>query len=289
MSWLHVPVEVLKWTGTALVLGGAGTAVWAALSNPQGQVNRQWARYTGYIEHKLHAMFIWVPGKHVALGQLAAMIGVLALHILVDIPLWYLICALIAAGPSWWIERMRRKRVEAIENQLDGFLTALANSLKSTPSIGDAINQVGTLLHPPLSQEVELAVKEMRVGTTLDQSLLRMAGRIGSRQMDSALSAVIIGRQIGGNLPKILATTAETLREMARLEGVVRSKTAEGKAQMWVLALFPFLLVLGLNGMKEGYFDPLTQSVGGYVVAIVAALFWIASLVVARKVLSVDV
>ena len=144
-------------------------------------------------------------------------------------------------------------------------------------------------LQPPLSQEVELAVKEMRVGTTLDQALLRMAGRIGSRQLDSALSAIIIGRQIGGNLPKILATTAETLREMARLEGVIRSKTAEGKAQMWVLAIFPFLLLLALNAMKEGYFDPLTQSVAGYVVAILAAGFWIASIVVARKVLAVDV
>lgn len=289
MSWLHVPTEVLKWAGAALALAGGGLAVWAALADPQGQVNRQWARYTGYLEHKLHAMFVWVPGSTIAISQLVAMIAVIALHILVDVPLWFLLCAAIAAGPSWWIERMRRKRVEAIENQLDGFLTALANSLKSTPSIGDAIHQVQTLLHAPLSQEVELAVKEMRVGTTLDQALLRMAGRIGSRQMDSALSAVIIGRQIGGNLPKILATTAETLREMARLEGVVRSKTAEGKAQMWVLALFPFLLVLGLNSMKEGYFDPLTQSVGGYVVAIVAALFWIASLVVARKVLSVDI
>lgn len=289
MSALHIPADVLKWAGLALVLGGSATAVWAALANPQGQVNRQWARYTGFLEHKLHAMFLWVPGSTIALAQLSAIIGVVALHILVDVPLWYLLCAVIAVAPAWWIERMRRKRVEAIENQLDGFLTALANSLKSTPSIGDAIHQVQTLLHPPLSNEVELAVKEMRVGTTLDQALLRMAGRIGSRQMDSALSAVIIGRQIGGNLPKILATTAETLREMARLEGVVRSKTAEGKAQMWVLAVFPFLLVLGLNSMKEGYFEPLTQTVGGYVVAIVAALFWIASLVVARKVLSVDV
>jgi len=263
MSWFHVPAEVLKWTGAALVVGGAGVAIWAALADPQGQVNRQWARYTGYLEHKLHAMFVWTAGSHIAIGQLVAIIGVIAAHIMIDIPLWYLICAAIAAGPAWWIERMRRKRVEAIENQLDGFLTALANSLKSTPSIGDAINQVGTLLHEPLSQEVELAVKEMRVGTTLDEALLRMAGRIGSRQMDSALSAVIIGRQIGGNLPKILATTGETLREMSRLEGVVRSKTAEGKAQMWVLALFPFLLVLALNGMKEGYFDALTQSAVG--------------------------
>jgi tight adherence protein B len=286
---LEIPTEVLKWGGVALAVVGSAVAVWATLADPQGWVNRQWVRYTGYLEHKLHMMFIWTAGSSIALGQLVGMVGVIALHIMVDIPLWYMLCVAIAVVPAMWVERMRRKRVEAIENQLDGFLTALANGLKSTPSIGDAIHSVQPLLQPPLSNEVELAVKEMRVGTTLDQSLLRMAGRVGSRQLDSALSAIIIGRQIGGNLPKILATTAETLREMSRLEGVVRSKTAEGKAQMWVLALFPFLLVLALNAMKEGYFDPLTHSVAGYVVSTVAAVFWIASLVVARKVLAVDV
>lgn len=286
---IAVQTELYKWFGLACGVVGIALMLWALLADPQSFVNRQYGRYVGYIERKLHHMFIWVPGSSVAIGQMVAMVGVIAVHLAVDLPLWYLICVAIAVGPAWWVERMRKKRVEAIENQLDGFLTALANALKSTPSIGDAIHSVQPLLQPPLSQEVELAVKEMRVGTTLDQALLRMAGRIGSRQLDSALSAIIIGRQIGGNLPKILATTAETLREMARLEGVIRSKTAEGKAQMWVLAVFPFLLLLALDAMKEGYFDPLTQSVGGYVVAILAAGFWIASLVVARKVLAVDV
>lgn len=286
---IAVQTELLKFFGFAFAVVGIALIIWALLADPQSYVNRQYGKYTGYIERKLHHMFIWVPGSSVAIGQLVAMLAVISVHLAVDLPLWYLVCVAIAVGPAWWVERMRKKRVEAIENQLDAFLTALANALKSTPSIGDAIHSVQPLLQPPLSQEIELAVKEMRVGTTLDQSLLRMAGRIGSRQLDSALSAIIIGRQIGGNLPKILATTAETLREMSRLEGVIRSKTAEGKAQMWVLAVFPFLLLLALDAMKEGYFDPLTQSVAGYVVAILAAGFWIASLVVARKVLAVDV
>ena len=80
----------------------------------------------------------------------------------------------------------------------------------------------------PLKEEVELATKEMRVGSSLDQALLNMAGRVGSRQLDSALSAVLIGRQIGGDLPHILETTASTLREMARLEAVVRIQDGRG-------------------------------------------------------------
>jgi tight adherence protein B len=183
---------------------------------------------------------------------------------------------------------MRRRRVLAIEAQIDGFLLALANALKATPSLGDAFRSVGTLLPDPLREDIATAVKEMRFGATLEQALTLMASRVNSRQLDSALSAVLIGRQVGGNLPKILEATANSLREMARLEGVVRTKTAEGKMQLWVLALFPAFIVLALNGVSPGYFDPLTHSFVGYVCTTVAALFWVASLVVARKVLAVD-
>jgi tight adherence protein B len=76
---------------------------------------------------------------------------------------------------------------------------------------------------------------------------------------------------------------------MARLEGVVRTKTAEGKMQLWVLAVFPLLLILAINAINPGYFDPLTTSVIGYVFLFLAVLFWGGALIAARKILAVDI
>ena len=163
-----------------------------------------------------------------------------------------------------------------------------ANALKAIPSISAAFQSVVNILQPPIQQEVELAMKEMKVGSTLDQALLHMASRVGSRQFDSALSAVLIGRQVGGNLPKVLESTAASLREMARLEGVVRTKTAEGKAQLWVIGGLPVALILVLNGFQPGYFDVLKQSVTGYMIAGAAGGMWMAALFLARKILAVD-
>jgi tight adherence protein B len=188
-----------------------------------------------------------------------------------------------------WIERKRRERVAKIERQLDGFVLALANALKTTPSIGAALASIVPLLPDPTREEVELAVKEMKVGSTLDQALLHMAARIGSRQVDSALSAVLIGRQVGGNLTRVLEQTASTLREMSRLEGVVRTKTAEGKMQIAFLAALPIALVIGLNFMWPGYFAPLTHSLAGYLIVVVCGALWIAAIFVARRILDVDV
>lgn len=282
-------LRLFKYAGLTLLFIGLSLSLWLIISDAEGLPRRLWARYVVFLERKLRLMFIWTPGDHVALGQAAAIALLAALGMLIDLPFWYLFAVLVAVGPTVYIERQRRQRVELIESQLDGFLLALSNALKATPSLGDAFSSVQRLIPPPLQQEVELAVKEMRVGSTLDQAMLFMAGRIGSRQVDSALSALLIGRQIGGNLPKILDTTASSLREMARLEGVVRTKTAEGKAQLWVLAIFPIVLMVAFNAVKEGYFDPLTESLTGYVLIVLGLLFWIASLVTARKILDVDI
>lgn len=279
----------LKWaslgvTTLALVLG-----TWGAATDHSGPIYRYATRYTASLERKLRPMFIFTPGRSIAYVQCAALFVLLALHMLLSIDFWYAGIVLIAVAPSVYIERMRRTRVERIEQQLDNFIIALANALKTTPSIGAAFESVAAVITNPMRQEVELALKEIKVGSTLEQALLHMAARVGSRQLDSALSAILIGRQVGGTLPKVLETTAGTLREMRRLEGVVHTKTAEGKAQLWVIGLMPFGLLVGLDVLWPGYFDPLTKSFVGYVIIIASTTCWLASIILARKVLSVDI
>lgn len=281
---------LLKWGGVALIFLGLLIGAFASTADRQGVVMRYWARYCTSLESKLRLMFIWTPGSQIALGQVVAGVVVLALHVGIGLdPYWWILLLLIAFGPSRYIENMRKKRVLALEDQVDGFLTALANALKATPSVANSFMGIQPLLPVPIREEVELCVKEMRVGSTLDQALLNMGGRVNSRQLDTALSAVLIGRQLGGDLPRILETTANTMREMIRLEGVVKTKTAEGKAQLYVLGFFPFAFALILNFMEPGFYDPLKEPIAGWAIAGVAGLCWVVSLILARKVLAVDI
>jgi tight adherence protein B len=280
----------LKWGGILLVFMGLMIGAWGATADNQSPLMRYWQRYCTSLERKLRLMFIWTPGAHIALGQVAAAVAMIAIHVVVGLnPYIYFILGAIIFGPAWHIERLRQKRVAMLEDQIDGFLTALANALKATPSVANSFMSIGLLLPSPIKEEVELCVKEMKVGSTLDQALLNWGGRIGSRQLDTALSAVLIGRQLGGDLPRILETTANTMREMLRLEGVVKSKTAEGKAQLWVLGLFPFIFAAVLSWMEEGFYDPLKKPIAGWAIAATAGVCWVVSLVWARKVLQVDI
>ena len=281
--------KMVKWLGVTMVMLGTFFAAGLMISDPEGTPRRLHARYVLFLEKKLRQQFIWTSGAQIAMGQMIALFLILSLHFLFVVPYWYLLIVVSIFGPAGYIELMRRRRIAKIEEQLDGFILSVANALKSTPSIGDAFMSVQKLLPVPIRDEVELAVKEMRLGSTLDQALLMMAGRIGSRQVDSALAAVLIGRQVGGNLPKILETTAASLREMQRLEGVVRTKTAEGKVQLWVLAIFPVAIVYALHKIAPGYFDPLTKNLKGYICGAIAIVLWLTSILWARKILNVDI
>jgi tight adherence protein B len=281
----------LKIAAIAVFAAGVGLLAWTVIANPDNPLHRAWARYCGSLEMKLYRAFVFRSGEPIALGQAAGLFALAAAALQSPVPRTY--CAggavVVALGPALYLTQKLRARVAKIDSQVEGFLVTVANALKSRPAVGDAIASVLPLTPLPLRQELELSVKQMRLGSSVEQALVLMGARVGSKQLDLALSALLIGRQVGGNLPTIIETTAGAMREMARLEGVVRTKTAEGKAQMWVLAVFPFLLMLGFNAVSHGYFDSLSESVWGYIATAVAFSCWGASIVVARQILAVDI
>ena len=80
----------------------------------------------------------------------------------------------------------------------------------------------------------------------------------------------------------------ELLREMERLEGILRTKTAEGKAQTVVIALMPVALVGTMHAMMPGYFAPLETTAVGNMIVVAAVGLWIGAIFVARQILAVD-
>jgi tight adherence protein B len=289
MPTSFIPLPLLKLLAMSSLAFGVLLGMYTFIADPLGPAKRYWDIYTGGLERKMRLMFIFKPGAHIAYGQIAAFLLVFAAGMFGLIPYWGVVLAVVCVAPAIQLERMRLQRVVQIEEQINTFLMGLANGLKATPSLADAFAQVQFVISPPIKLEIELATKEMRVGNTLDQSLLNIAARVQSKSLDNALSAVLIGRQVGGNLPKVLETTALAIREMSRLEGVVKTKTAEGKAQLWVLGLLPLVLMFALHNMQPGYFDPLRDNIIGWIISFVAGTFWVTSIAMARKILQVDI
>jgi tight adherence protein B len=157
------------------------------------------------------------------------------------------------------------------------------------PSVSAAFQSVVDTSPSPIRDEIELCTRQMRVGSTLDEVLLHMAARVKCPRFDTVLSAIVLGRRVGGDLPRVLENTAASIREVHRLEAVLRTKTAEAKMQLYVIGAAPLVLVSALSIVSPGYFRPLTESVLGIVVGLGAAGCWITALLLARKILAVAI
>jgi tight adherence protein B len=276
-------------TASALIAIGVVSAAYLALGLPQSAIRIAARRYQERLQSDLRFLQASIISRNIVLAQVA-LAAIILLSIFISRE-WLFSPALLVVviGPGIWLQTQRQKRIARVEEQLDSWLLTLANALKATASLGEAITSSAAMMHPPISQEIDLLIKEYKLGTPLDQAMRSMAERIGSRTVASGLLTLRIARNTGGDLPKTLETAAASLREMARLEGVVRTKTAEGKAQTVVIAAIPIPLFGLIHWIDPNLLRPLATTFTGHVIVAIAVALWLAAILVAYKVLQVDI
>jgi tight adherence protein B len=194
-----------------------------------------------------------------------------------------------ALGRAPWRAYARRKRTARVEAQLDTWLVVLSNALRATPSLARAIEDSAARVGGPLGDELRAAANETHLGTPLDRALDALGERVPSRPLHAALTTLRIARMTGGDLSAILDDAAASLRELARLEAVVRTKTAEGRAQSALIALIPAPLCGLLDALSPSLLAPLWESTRGHVVLAAALALWLAALLLARRITRVEV
>lgn len=264
----------------------AYVAYWSVNGGPIGEL---WKRHANSFRDYFSFLFIEEsPEKVAALHMAGCGLLLLAGIVLASIPL--LMFLPIAMGaPAMILHKQENKKRERISEQLAPWLTVLANSLKSSPNISDAFANSIALVQSPLREEVDLLIKEVSLGEHLDRAMHKSANRLQSPLYSSVMTTLLVARQSGGNLPKILDESSSTLREMERLEGVVRCKTAEGKSQTFVLALLPFAMVGALSKVDPELIPGLWASTSGQIVLAAALGCWLASVALARRIVQVDI
>lgn len=270
--------------GLALSIGAV-----ALVGSADAPLRAAWNRYVDFLRRQFDLLLIQSSAERAALLQFAAIVLQIVLALAAGLYAILFFVPLVAVMVPVYLLTRRAKRVGLIESQLDAWLRAVANSLKAAPSIGDALASSAALVPAPMSEEVDLVLKEMALGSSLDKALQQAATRIDSPVFSSAVTTLLIARKSGGNLPEVLEKAAGTLREMERLHGVVRTKTAEAKAQAYVLGALPFALAGFLHITDEQYFPNLVATPLGIGLLAGAIGLWLGSIGAALKILKVDI
>lgn len=182
--------------------------------------------------------------------------------------------------------RIRRRR-KKFTNQLGDMLTMVANALRAGFSFMQAFELIAREMDAPMGREVQLVVNEVNLGNTLESALDNMQRRVASPDFELVVTAVLIQRQVGGDLASILDTISETIAERVRMRREVMTLTAQGRASAWVLMLIPIGLAIVMYGINPEYLSPLIETDIGRMFVIGAVISEIIGCIIIQRIVDI--
>ena len=212
-------------------------------------------------------------------------------------PLGLLVGALIGLLlPRLWLSRRRARRLAAFNKQLPDTITLIGNALRAGSSFLQAIELVVREAQPPISEEFSRVVREINLGLAFDVGLENMVRRVRSDDLELMATAINIQHQVGGNLAEILDSIAFTIRERVRIEGEIKTLTAQQRLSGYVVAGMPLgliglLFVLAPSFMQPMFEDPpgLFGLPAGLVVLMFGGFLMLLGFILIRRIVAIEV
>lgn len=197
-------------------------------------------------------------------------------------------CIVGFAIPPIMVQRSRNAKALLFNKQLGEALTIMSNCMRSGYSFQQAMNSIAKEMQPPISTEFARVVREMNYGTSMEDALNNMVERVGNKDLELLVSAVITSAQVGANLSEILDTIAETVTDRIKLREEVRVFSAQGRMSGIIIGVMPVVVILFLMIMNPTYFeefanDPIGRMMLGLSVVLEAAGFIIINKIVDVK------
>jgi tight adherence protein B len=181
--------------------------------------------------------------------------------------------------PPMYIRMKASRRVAAFEKQLPEALDMMGAALQAGAGLGQAVELISREMAPPISQEFQRVMQEVSLGLSLYEALVNLSERVGSEDLELAVTTIGVQFRVGGNLVQILKVITNTIRERVRIKGEIKVLTAQQRMSAWVISLVPPALALALFILNPGYemrlLDPgITRCMlGGSIVMVLAGIY----------------
>lgn len=192
-------------------------------------------------------------------------------------------------SPLIYLRMKQQQKIFKFNNQISDALVMVSNSLKAGYGFLQAIDMVAKEMAPPIRTEFARVIQEINLGMTTEDALIHLTERVPSSDLDLVVTAMLIQRQIGGNLSEILDNISQTIRERITIKGEVKALTAQGRLSGLIIGILPvgigtFLLLINPNYIMQLFTDPRGQ----FLLVYAGAAELVAWLII-RKIVSIKV
>lgn len=193
------------------------------------------------------------------------------------------------AIPPIVVSVMKTRRLNLFGVQLGDALLLISNGLRAGFSFEQVIENVAKDMPNPISQEFSRVSRELRMGLSLENSLSSLTERMENTDLRLLTSAVLIQRQVGGNLADILDTISITIQDRIKIKNHIRSMTAQGKISGLIVGSIPIFLFITISMSNPEYTSMFTQTTFGIILLVIAITMELMGFLIIRKMINLKV
>ena len=181
-------------------------------------------------------------------------------------------------------------RSAAFARQLPDTLDLLSNSLRAGHSIYGAFEVITKDMPMPISGVFKTALDELAVGSDAKGAILSLAKTVpNNMDLKFFITAVILQREVGGNLAKILDGLSLTIRERFKMTGQLKAQTAQARFSGFMLICVPPIIAGILFVLSPDYMDPLLNTQQGNSALMLSLTLLILGVYMIKKIVTIEI
>jgi tight adherence protein B len=220
---------------------------------------------------------------------LAVATGSMALIVSRSLPVGIVATIVGAVLPTLYVRYRRTRRINAFEELLPESIDLVGRALRAGHPLTAGFKMAADDGSEPVAGEFRRVFEEQRFGLPLEDSLLGMTDRINLVDVRILATAIMIQREVGGNLAEILDNLSAVVRARFTIRRQLRVYTAQGRMTGYLLAALPIILFSVLYLLNPAYMSILfTDPIGRILVIIALSMQFIGFLWI-RKIIKIEI
>ncbi|WP_181833060.1 type II secretion system F family protein [Bacillus taeanensis] len=188
-----------------------------------------------------------------------------------------------------YIRLRKHQKKKLMLKQLPNALELISSALKTGYSIVQTLDLVAKENFPPLSEEFHKLFQALQLGENFEKSFTDFAKRLDIPELTNVVDTILITRETGGNVTEVIDGLLTIIRENEKLNGEVKTLTAQGKISGLIVGLLPLALFIMFYLINPSYMMVLFKNIIGIFILGTAVLLQIIGIIVMKKIITLKV
>jgi len=165
----------------------------------------------------------------------------------------------------------------------------LGRAIRAGHPLSAGLKMVSDEAAEPVAGEFRRTHEEHRFGLAFEDAMLAMADRVGIVDVRILVTAILIQREVGGNLAEVLDNLASVIRARFTIRRQLRVYTAQGRFSGYVLAVLPIAVGAAIYSLNPPYIKLLFTDPMGKLLVMLAVIFQIVGFLWIRKIVNIEI